>query len=116
LRPREDEIPDDPHGPDAPYYNNAGEWLVGEILEACTCGLTATMDYMVKRLWYHGQPHESRAAVAPADELLASVATHWLESAGLLEHGTSVDGAWLSKRGRWVLERIDLWDSEKEQE
>lgn len=90
-------------------YESPIQWLWIDILGGCGCG---TSDRLAKRAWkvlsYFASDWDEREKnnysvhTTLADELLA----HWLTHKGLLEHGGSVGGSWLTEEGKNVYEII----------
>lgn len=61
---------------------------------------------------YYRKRAEDREALMGRSEMLV---LYWLDKEGYSEHGSSVNGCWLTDKGYELLEMLELWNSQDEQ-
>lgn len=99
---------------DYPFIDNDGvshpsleAWLFTGLLGGCGCGSSENFGTLALAILKHfGTPHGERNLSVydkPEYELMA----HWFESNGWIEHGTSVGGAWLTDKGKEILDTVN---------
>ena len=90
------------------------DWLWSGILEACGCGSSDELSKIAfKVLQLFSLPHEERKW-SVYDKQKYEILAHWLDSKGLLEHGSSVAGSWLTELGEDVYNNIYELTKQKE--
>lgn len=99
---------------DGVSYDDAADYLWVGVLGGCGCGsadLLADKAVAVLKNFELEPTDPSRFYVGEnvTNELLA----HWLDSKGLLEHGGSVSGSWLTDKGKEVLQLIKDYEEGK---
>lgn len=90
---------------DGVSFDSPANWLFTGILGGCGCGSSDEIaDKAVAVLEFFSREIGSRdwSFIDGENEILA----HWLDSKGLLEHGSSIGGSWLSKEGEQVLKSL----------
>lgn len=93
---------------DGVSHNNPAEWL-WSFLGGCGCGSSQYFaERSVKLLEYFATDHLARntAEVNPYENEVDELLAHWMDSVGLLEHGTSVSSSWLTEKGQQIHESI----------
>lgn len=86
------------HLPD--WEGGPAEFLWIEVLGGCGCGSSSDI---ATRAWLifndFSLPHAVRT-INVYDTVDAEVLVHWMNREGLMEHGTSVGGGWLTEQGK----------------
>jgi len=91
---------------DGLHYDTPAEWLWIGILGGCGCGSAEHFaEESVRLLTDFATPMELRKNLAYDSEFYELLA-HWIDSVGLIEHGTTVRGSWLTEKGKHVYEVI----------
>lgn len=91
---------------DGVSHESPANW-VWSILGGCGCG--SSEDFGIKALDLlrnFAKPHDERSKDIYEDETLELLA-HWMSSKGLIEHGSSVMGAWLTEEGKQINDAIE---------
>ena len=97
-------------GHDGCHVDDPKEYLWFAVLKGCGCG---SSNYFIELAWnvidYFSQGFDERKSGYIYDEkhMENELMAQWLDSAGLLEHGTSVGGSWLSDEGKELHEAIN---------
>jgi hypothetical protein len=65
-------------------------------------------------LRYFGKPWDQRGEYVERD-LSWEIIAHWMDAKGLLEHGSSVNGSWLTDDGKRVLACVEACSPSPEQ-
>ena len=89
---------------DGVSWESPEDWLFVGIMGGCGCGNCDEFGKRAAQL-IRGFGEDGRhpsPVKGETDEILA----HWMDSRGLLEHGTSIYGSWLSPKGRNVHEQL----------
>jgi len=87
--------------------------LLGDILGVCGCGRGHDItDRAVQVLDIFAGDDNSDVRQTFFDNLTNEVIAHWLDSCGLLEHGTIFRYAWLTESGKQVHRAIHQFDCE----
>ncbi len=87
---------------DGESWETLEDWLFMGVLGGCKCGTSEELGGLALRvLALLAQPHESRTWSIRDDER-AEIIAHWMYSRELLEHGSSIGGAWLTEKGKRV--------------
>lgn len=92
-------------------HRSPAEWLWSDIMGGCGCGSSeelADRAVSVLDIFADGTDYAARVKFFedPANEILA----HWIDSVGLLEHGTIFTGSWLTEQGKQVHKHIHEFD------
>jgi hypothetical protein len=86
-------------------YDSPQQWL-WSILGGCGCGSSDELaERAVKVLKLFTTEHMERSWSIyddPTNEVIA----HWMDSKGLIEHGTGIGGSWLTDKGKEIYEAI----------
>jgi hypothetical protein len=99
---------------DGTFWESRGAWLFTGILGGCGCGSSDEMRALaVEVLTLFATPHEARRW-SVYDRTEAEVMAHWLDSKGLLEHGSSIAGSWLTDKGMAILALVSPQTDETE--
>lgn len=102
---------------DGVSYEGASGYLWIGVLGGCGCGsadqlaekaVAVLKNFELKPM----DPNRFNVSEDIANELLA----HWLDNKGLLEHGGSVGGSWLTDKGKEVLKLIKDYEEENVRE
>lgn len=84
-------------------------WLWIGVLGGCGCGSTEELEDLAFSLLedfsYSGDDWDKRK-LNIYDDLALEVLAHWMDDAGLTEHGTSISGSWLTDKGEQVYKTI----------
>lgn len=96
-------------GPDGCHYDTEADAMYSGVLGLCGCGdPEAVHRLLIDCLRAHvglGNPVERIEKIVRSNpEIVAEFIGHFLGSKGLTDHGSSVYGAWLTKRGEQVIE------------
>lgn len=78
-------------------------WLWSGILGGCWCGSSeelANDAFIVLSLFATDKSFEKRQEIYDHPEY--EVIAHWMDKEGLIEHGTSVAGSWLTDKGEQI--------------
>lgn len=91
---------------DGVSHTSPSQWLFTGIMGGCGCGSSEEFaDEALKLLNNFALPHDKRNMDAYSDRFTELLA-HWLDSAGLIEHGSNIGGSWLSEKGQQVHDAI----------
>lgn len=93
--------------PDGCWYESPAEYLWIGILGGCGCGSSDLPNIAVEVLRNFGREHMSKNRFSVYDKSEYEVIAHWLDSKELIEHGSSVNGSWLTEKGKELLKIID---------
>ena len=87
---------------DGTSWNSPEDWLWIGILGGCGCGNSYELSELVlKVLELFATEHEKRE-FSVYDDLKYEIIAHWLDSKDLIEHGTSINGSWLTEKGESI--------------
>lgn len=96
--------------PDGCHYDTPEEYLWTGVLGGCGCGSSdyfAELSYkLLKEFSLSGADWDKRTLKVYDNEALEIIA-HWMDAKGLIEHGTSIGGSWLTEKGKELLDLID---------
>lgn len=87
-------------GPDGCEYDTAAEYLWVGVLGGCGCGDVRNPQLAVDVLAYFATDLLARDSAAFTWEY--EIVAHWFDSVGLLEHGSSIRGSWLTDKGKTI--------------
>ena len=93
--------------PDGCWYESPQDYLWVGVLGGCGCGSGNLPERAYEVLNNFGKPHMAEDRFRVYDDPANEVIAHWLDSKGLIEHGGSVGGSWLTKKGQELLELIN---------
>lgn len=96
---------------DGLWYEDAKNYLWVGILGGCGCGYSDILaDEAYNLLKYFGTPHSERDLqfFHGDNNLLRECIAHWLDNKELIEHGTSITGAWLTANGEKLLDYLKM--------
>lgn len=92
-------------------WENPASWLWIGILNGCGCGSSEDLAArVVQVLDIFAERGNFDYRNSFFDESANEILAHWLESVGLLEHGTIFTGSWLTDAGKQVHESIHQFD------
>lgn len=100
--------------PDGCHYKSPSEYLWIAILGGCGCGSGDLPYRAAEVLRNFGREHLSKERWSVYDDAANEVLAHWLDSKGLIEHGGSVNGSWLTDKGEELLHIINSAPKESE--
>lgn len=87
-------------------WSSPNDWLWSGILGGCGCGSSEEFGELTfKVLEFFSIPIMERTRYiydTPIEEVIA----HWLTDKGIIEHGTSIGGSWLTEKGEEVYKSI----------
>jgi hypothetical protein len=95
---------------DEPYFvdqngvswDSPKDWLFMGVLGGCGCGSSDELAQLAMNvLDNYALPHDERT-LRVYDDMTLEVLAHWIDSKGLIEHGSSIGGSWLSPLGKVV--------------
>lgn len=88
--------------PGGAWYESPEQYLFLEIMGGCGCGLSDEIAEKAYEVFKHfGTPHAERNVkfFTEDESMVLETLAHWLNSKDLIEHGGSVYGSWLTKKG-----------------
>jgi hypothetical protein len=97
--------------PNGVWYDSPEQYMFLDILGGCGCGLS---DEIAERAFqvlnYFSMDHKDRTNSLFSDDndeaLSNEILAHWLDSKELIEHGSSIYGSWLTKKGEDLLNTL----------
>ena len=97
-------------GPDGAHYNNERSAMFYSLSASCGCGLPGEIHSLFIQFLKQFSEEGTDASffeviefVKDKPEVAAEFIAHYLTQEGLLEHGNSVYGSWLTERGKQFL-------------
>jgi len=91
---------------DGVSWDSPLSWLWCGIMGGCGCGSSDTLQELAfEVLELFSKPHKDRD-FSVYDKIEYEIIAHWLDNVGMIEHGSSIGGAWLSEEGEQVFESI----------
>lgn len=88
---------------DGVYYQDVESLIMGQF-NFCGCGNpNDCIDYIKRMLEYQ----DSKVCPFSSDDNQSMFFLYWADSAGLLEHGTSVRGSWVTSDGMEFIEIVN---------
>lgn len=105
-------------GPDGCHYDNAVQAYYFGVLKFCGCGrpedvLTLLRDALAA--YCIADWDEKKGAVDALLPMSCPISLnykYWLDSLGLIEHGSSVYGSWITDHGKAVLKLLEMHNLE----
>lgn len=83
-------------------WRTVREWLWCEVLGACGCGSSDELADLCWRVFDESSDFGKPGIYTFDNPLAAEVIAHWMDHAGLTEHGGSVFASWLSEKGKAI--------------
>ena len=104
--------------PDGCYWDTKSDYLMMGVLPSCGCGDPASIGKYVKdMLLKHVKQTDSKDYscwdITQYEDLPVMFFLSWADREGYIEHGTTIRGSWMTKRGNELLR--DLIEVEKEE-
>lgn len=107
-----------------------------EIIDMCGCGSPEDTYEMIRRLlhirnnWFNGgnttelwkqknEQYNTQLHIDHKDNMnygMLQFVMYMLDSCGILEHGSSIGGSWLTKLGKMYLEVLDKWREQEDKQ
>ncbi len=94
-------------GPDEVIYQRPEDYLWITIMGACGCGTGVAPYRAVEILENFKKEYTDKTRFDVYDNLADEVIAHWLDKVGLLDHGGSIGGSWITDKGKEVLAEIE---------
>jgi len=93
-------------------WDTPGEFLWIYVLGGCGCGES---EALAEKVWCLLRDiYKKELNRNWANDILAECLLHWLDSKGLLEHGSMIYSSWLSSEGEELFRRVSGKWSEKQ--
>jgi len=83
-------------------HESPEDWL-WSFLGGCGCGSHDEILARVRTVFHlFGTDYRERGGWSIYDDLTDELIAHWLDHAGLIEHGSGIGGSWLTDKGHQV--------------
>jgi len=89
--------------------NSKEEFLWIYVLDGCGCGSANELQKLAWKVFELFATHHKERKWSIYDDKKTEIIAHWLNSKGLLEHGTSIGGSWLSEKGECLYKELNEW-------
>lgn len=86
-------------------YDNRANFLWIYIMKGCCCGSDNETDAWEVFKRFHERT-DNRWDMYEDNKRHLEVLVYWMNSLGLIEHGGSIAGSWLSEDGEWLWEQL----------
>lgn len=87
-------------------YDNKVDFFWFHVLGGCGCGSSDELSEIAWDVFLNfSKDHESRASLY--DDPAREIVGHWIDSLGLIEHGSGISGSWLTDEGKELLDAIN---------
>lgn len=92
---------------DGVSHNSPNGWL-WDFLGGCGCGSSEQLESRARKIFDNFATKHMSREFSIYDDLTNETLAHWMDSVGLLEHGSGIAGSGLSEKGEQVHESLKL--------
>lgn len=88
------------------YYESPAYFLWFYILNGCGCGSSDNLMELAWQVFVDFAEDREEEKLGLYDKPEREILAHWLDSKGLIEHGTSIRWSWLTEDGKELLRQL----------